>query len=295
MQKIIPNIWCNGTAEEAGRFYADALPGGVAQVTSRYPTEGLLDFQEPLAGQALTVDVTIGDFRFTLINAGPEFRPNPSISFMVNFDPLMFDGDPAAARDALDAVWAHLSDGGEVLMPLQEYPFSQRYGWVQDRFGFTWQLTLTDPTGDPRPFIIPSLTFVGRSDGRAREAVERYTSLFPDAAVGTVMPYPGEQRVMFSEFRIGDQWFTAMDGGATDHEWFFDCGVSLEVRCADQAEIDTYWDALSAVPEAEQCGWLADEFGVSWQIVPENMGELMQRPDAFAHMLQMKKLVIADF
>jgi predicted 3-demethylubiquinone-9 3-methyltransferase (glyoxalase superfamily) len=85
-----------------------------------------------------------------------------------------------------------------------------------------------------------------------------------------------------------------MDSGV-EQQFEFGCGVSLEVQCTDQAEIDRLWEALSAVPEAEQCGWLADRFGVSWQIVPADMAELMQRPDAYEHMMGMKKLVIADF
>ncbi|WP_341872830.1 VOC family protein [Leucobacter insecticola] len=98
---------------------------------------------------------------------------------------------------------------------------------------------------------------------------------------------------MFSDFRIGEQWFTAMDT-VVEQDFSFTCGMSLEVACADQAEIDRLWGALSAVPEAEQCGWLADKFGVSWQIVPANMGELMERPNAFQHLLEMKKIVIAE-
>ena len=85
-----------------------------------------------------------------------------------------------------------------------------------------------------------------------------------------------------------------MDSGV-EQPFTFSPGVSLSVQCADQAEIDRLWDALSAVPEAEQCGWLVDRAGVSWQIVPANMAELMAKPDAFAHMMPMKKLIIADF
>lgn len=99
---------------------------------------------------------------------------------------------------------------------------------------------------------------------------------------------------MFGEFRIGEQWFAVMDSGA-EMVAQFSCGVSLEVSCADQAEIDRLWSALSYVPEAEQCGWLVDPFGLSWQIVPENMEELMARPGAYEHMMSMKKLVIAEF
>ncbi|MBL3698431.1 VOC family protein [Leucobacter luti] len=299
-QRIVPNIWCVGTAAEAGEFYAAALPDTTSEIESRYPETDLLPFQEPLAGKPLTVAVSVAGYRLTLVNAGDEFSPNRSISLMLNFDPLNYAGGAIAARAQLDATWAALADGGEVLMPLGEYPFSARYGWVADRFGVNWQVMLTDPTGDPRPFVIPSLLFGAAAQNRAREAIDFYTRVFPGAAPGVRVPY-GEptgpataDALMFGEFRIGDQWFAAMDSGVTQDE-SFTCGVSLEVQCRDQGEIDRLWDALSAVPEAEQCGWLADRFGVSWQIVPENMGELMARPDAFAHMLQMKKLVIADF
>ena len=160
LQKITTNIWCAGNAEAVGDFYADAFgdvaPGGASSsVESRYPDgPGLLEFQKPLAGQPLTVEVLIGGTRVILINAGDEFTPNPSISFTVNFDPLMWDGDADAARAALDRLWARLADGGRILMPLGEYPFSARYGWVVDRHGMSWQLMLTDPAGDPRPFLM---------------------------------------------------------------------------------------------------------------------------------------------
>lgn len=293
MQKIIPNVWCDGTAEEAGRFYAEAIPGARSETTARYPTEGLADFQQGLAGAALTVDVTVDDFHFTLINAGPEFRPNPSISFTVSFDRADFEGD--AGRVALDAMWERLSDGGETLMPLQEYDFAERYGWVSDRYGVSWQLMLTDHGDDPRPFIMTSFLFVGAVDGKAAEAIETYTALLPDSRIATMAHREGGDGVLYADFQLAGQWFTAMDGGADDHRFAFNCGMSLEVLCRDQAEIDRYWDALSAVPEAEQCGWLADRFGVSWQIVPENMAELMQRPGAYEHMMGMHKLVIDDF
>lgn len=298
-QRIVPNIWCNGTAEDAGAFYAAALPDAAFEVESRYPMTGLLPFQESLAGEPLTVAVRVSGYRFTLVNAGDEFHPNAALSFMLNFDPLNYAGGVIAARAALDATWTALSAGGEVLLPLGEYPFSAHYGWVADRFGVHWQLMLTDPTGDPRPFVIPTLLFGGPVQNRAGEAIDFYASVFENAAPGMRAPYGEPQgpasaeALMFGEFRIGSQWFAAMDSGAEQRETF-SCGVSLEVLCRDQAEIDRLWDALSAVPEAEQCGWLADRFGVSWQIVPENMGALMERPGAYERMLEMKKLVIAE-
>lgn len=297
-QKIVPNIWFNKNAEEAGEFYTSVFQGATSIVGARYPDE-VPEWQSEFAGETLTVDLLIDGYLITLINAGDEFRPNPSISFMLNFDPLFFGGDVEAARTRLDEVWAGLSDGGSVLMELTEYPFSPRYGWVQDRYGVSWQLMLTDPEGEQRPFVIPQLMFAGPAQNQAREAVEFYTSLFEDAGVGMIAEYPeqtgpaDEGSVMFGEFQLAGQWFSMMDS-AVEQDFTFDCGVSLEVRCADQAEIDGFWEALSAVPEAEQCGWLTDEYGVCWQIVPENMGDLMERPGAYGRMLEMKKLVIAE-
>lgn len=302
-QRIVPNIWCNGNAEEVGNFYAGVFENASAEIEARYPETGLLDFQEPLAGQPLTIALTISGYRFTLVNAGDEFAPNAALSFMINFDPLLFDGDEDLARASLRRLWQGLADGGSVLMPLGEYPFSALYGWVEDRHGVHWQLILTDPAGDPRPFILPVLLFGGPVQNHAGEAVGHYLDVFTDlpggAEIGMYALYPEQHgpaepgAVQFSDFCLGDQWFVAMDSAAAQ-DTTFSPGVSLEVQCDDQAQIDRVWDALSAVPEAEQCGWLTDRFGVSWQVVPANMAELMERPGAFERMLSMKKLIIAD-
>ncbi|WP_298041259.1 VOC family protein [uncultured Microbacterium sp.] len=298
-QKIVPNIWCTRNADEAGEFYADALPRTTAETSARYPME-LPDWQAEFAGRTLTVDVSIDGFQITLINAGDEFSPNPSMSFMLNFDPLMFDGSADDARAALDETWARLAEGGRIIMALDAYPFSPHYGWVEDRFGVSWQLLLTNPEGEPRPFVIPQLMFCGPVQNRSREAASFYSGVLPGSGVGFIAEHrvqtgPAEPgTVMFGEFRLAGQWFSMMDS-AIALDYTFTPGISLEVRCADQAEIDEYWDALSAVPEAEQCGWLTDRYGLSWQIVPETMGALMERPGAYEKMMEMKKLVIADF
>ncbi|MFV0257974.1 MAG: VOC family protein [Acidimicrobiales bacterium] len=296
MQKIVPNIWFNGDAEVAGAVYADAFPDATTSLTASYPAEGLPEFQRAMAGAPLLITVEVAGQQISLINAGPEFRPSPALSFMVNFDPLMFDGDAGTARARLDHAWEVLEDGGVVRMELGEYPHSPRYGWVEDRFGVNWQVILTDPAGDPRPFLLPSFVFVSEGENLTHAALDFYLGVFADARRGQVLDWPDRPgSVMFSEFELEGQWFTAMDGAASDHAFDFTPGFSLLVRCGGQAEIDRLWDALSAHPEAEQCGWLKDRFGVSWQIVPQNMEELMQRPDAYPHMLGMKKLIIADF
>lgn len=289
MQRIVPNIWFDRTAAEAAEFYAAAFPQGRVVETVNYPDEGLLDFQAPMAGQPLTVEFEIGGYRMVGINAGPEFAPNPSLSFMVNFDPSV---DPDA-RAHLDELWARLIDGGRALMPLGEYPFSSHYGWVEDRYHVSWQLILTDPAGEPRPFIIPSIIFGNVVQGRAREAIEHYTSIFGGARGSMHQKPETPNEVMFADFRLFDQWFATMD--AADQDFTFTCGVSLLVWCDGQDELDRWWSQLSAVPEAEQCGWLADKFGLSWQLVPSNLGELMAKPGAYEKLMGMKKIEVAAF
>jgi predicted 3-demethylubiquinone-9 3-methyltransferase (glyoxalase superfamily) len=296
MQRITPNVWFNGTAAEATAFYASVLPGGRVTHTDYYPTEGLPDFQKHLAGKELVVEFEVAGYRFMGINAGPEFPVNPAISFMLNFDPSVDD----AARAHLDEIWTALAEGGRVLMPLDSYDFSPRYGWVQDRYGVTWQLMLTNPEGEPRPFVIPCLTFGDVAQNRAGEAVAYYTSVFPGTRAGTLATYSeavgtaDAGSVMFADLEVLGQWFAFMDA-ASPQDFTFTPGVSLMVECADQAEIDRYWDALSAVPEAEQCGWCTDRFGVSWQIVPSGMSEYLGKPGAYEKMLSMKKIDLAAF
>lgn len=299
-QKITPNLWFDGNAKEAVEFYTATFPNSQITSTEYYPKstdEGLADFQQDLAGNVLTVEFELNGQAFVAINAGPEFKPNPSVSFMVNLDPSR----DYQAEKHLDEIWNKLTDGGQILMPLDSYSFSKHYGWVQDKFGFSWQLILTNPDGEERPYILPELMFTKDKSNRAKEAIDYYTSVFDNSKVGMLAPY-GEaasgdlkpESLMFADFCLDGQWFVAMDGGA-EHDFAFNEAVSFAVTCKDQAEIDYFWEKLSSVPEAEQCGWCKDKFGVSWQIVPANMGELMQRPDAFKHMMAMHKIVINDF
>lgn len=299
MQKIIPNLWFEGTAKEAAEFYTSVFPNASIISTVNYPNsveEGLADFQLDMAGKELTVEFEIEGQHFVNINAGPEFKFNPSISFMVNFDPSRDEN----ARQRLDEVWEKLLQGGEVLMPLDEYPYSKRYGWVKDRYGLTWQLILTDPGGDPRPFIVPSILFTGENVNRAEEAIKFYTSVFKNSKIGLLAPYGQDtgpakaNSLMFGDFILEGEWLAAMDS-AVEQDFVFNEAVSFQVNCKDQAEIDELWSKLSVVPESEQCGWCKDQFGVSWQIVPENMEELMKKPDSFKKLMQMHKIVIADF
>lgn len=294
MSAITPCLWFDHSAEEAAAFYLEAFPRGAIRNTTHYPTEGLADFQKDFAGEVLTVDFEIAGQRFLALNAGDLFTFTPAISFMVNFDPSV---DPDALQN-LEALWEKLIDGGRTYIPLDEHPFSSRYGWLSDKFGVSWQLILTDPAGESPPMIIPSLLFGGAAQNRAHEATEYYLSVFNDSQMGADIRYAEQTgpatraAVNFSDFRLRDQLFVAMDAGSEQDSTFTEA-VSFVVPCSDQDEIDRYWAALSAVPEAEACGWCKDQFGVSWQITPENIDELMKRPNAFDHMMEMKKIEMA--
>lgn len=293
MQKIIPHLWYDKEAVEAANFYVSIF-GGDSKVNSIRKITGTP------SGDCDIVSFKLWGYEFMSISAGPYFKPTPGISFMVNFDPSQ-DKD---SMKKIDEIWAKLSEGGKVMMDLGEYPFSKRYGWVADKYGFSWQLILTNPEGEERPLIVPAMLFVNNKCGKAEEASNYYLSVFKDSKRGAIAKYPAgaepnkEGTVMFTDFKLEGQWFAAMDGGGK-HDFDFNEAMSLIVNCKDQAELDYYWDKLSAVPEAEQCGWLKDKYGVSWQITPTAMDEMMKSGDkeqivrVTQAFLKMKKFDIA--
>ncbi|MGC2048608.1 MAG: VOC family protein [Gallionella sp.] len=292
MKKITPHLWFDEEAKEAAEFYVSAF-GGDSAVTSA------TIIRDTPSGDVELVAFRLLGYEFMFISAGPLFRINPSISFMVNFDP----SQRADAKPALDALWGRLADGGSALMPLDKYPFSERYGWIQDKYGVSWQVMLTNPAGEFRPNIVPSLLFTRDACGKAENAMKFYISVFENSKEGIIARYgPGqapdkEGTVMFEDYMLLGQWFASMDS-AHKHDFSFNEAVSLIVHCDTQAEIDYFWEKLSAVPQAEQCGWLKDKYGVSWQVIPSQMGELMggsaeRRARVTQAFLKMKKFDIA--
>ncbi|WP_247647203.1 VOC family protein [Arthrobacter sp. E3] len=149
---------CQGNADDVGRFYADVLPDTSMDVVASYPTNNWPDFQRHLAGQPLVVDVSVGGYQLRLINAGGEYRPTPALSIILTVDPRSFKGGADEARTLMATMWAALADGGEVRMPLDEYPHSKLYGWVQDKFGVNWQLMLAAPDAERRPGVMPQVS-----------------------------------------------------------------------------------------------------------------------------------------
>jgi predicted 3-demethylubiquinone-9 3-methyltransferase (glyoxalase superfamily) len=228
------------------------------------------------------------------MSAGPLFTFTPAVSFLVA---LGTKGD-------VDAVWEKLSEGGMALMPLGEFPFSEKYGWVQDRYGLSWQVMFVG-NGKIRQTITPTLMFVGAVCGKAEEAINSYASVFHNAKVGELLHYgKGEEpdkegTIKHAAFTLEGQEFAAVDS-ARAHPFTFNEAISFVVNCETQDEIDYYWEKLTADPKAEQCGWLMDKFGVSWQIVPTVMYEMQKTKDTeklarvTQAFLKLKKFEIAE-
>jgi len=258
MQTIIPHLWYDTQAKEAAAFY-----------TTLFEDSAILEtaiLADTPSGDTELVHFKLAGMEFAAISAGPYFKLNPAISLAVSCN----------SKEEIDRKWQAFLDGGKVLMPLQAYPFQSYYGWIEDRYGLSWQLMLVPESENQ---IVPSLLFSQEAWGKAYEAISFYTELFHDAKINAASFYPEEAKeqagkLQFASFTLCNQAFTAMDHGLQG-DFTFNEAFSLMVNCQTQEEIDYYWNILSADPEAEQCGWLKDRFGVSWQIVYDKMNDLM--------------------
>lgn len=276
LQKITPCLWFDGMAEEAAEFYVSIFENSSICHVTKFGGE-----------KAVTVAFSLGGYKVVGLNGGPQFKFTPAVSFFVMCE----------TADEIDSLWAKITDGGGVMMPLDAYEWSERYGWGIDKFGLTWQLML-GPVSSVGQKVTPCFLFVNEQYGRGEEAIRLYTSLFPDSPIDGILHYgpnePGrEGTVKHAQFALAGGKFMVMDGPG-EHAFGFNEAFSLIVNCADQAEIDRYWARLTENGGAESmCGWLKDPFGVSWQIVPANIGEMLDSPAAVQTMMGMKKIDIA--
>lgn len=268
---IYPCLWFDGNAKEAAEFYC-----------SIFQNSKILDNTPLVVTFELNGKLIMG------LNGGPMFKLNPSISLFVYCESL----------SETNLVWDKLIEGGKEMMPIDKYPWSERYGWLQDKFGFTWQISIAD-SENAQLKITPSMLFTGKKFGRAEEAINFYSSVFENSSTGTLIHYPENDanggKVMYSEFKLNHYDIIAMDGPGV-HDYTFNEAVSFVVSCETQEEIDHYWENLTQGGEESQCGWLKDKFGVSWQIVPAILATLMSDPSkserVVSAFMQMKKFDI---
>ena len=270
---IHPCLWFDGNGKEAADFYCSLFKNSKINIDT-----------------PMVVMFELNGKKFMGLNGGPMFRINPSISLFVLCESINETND----------LWNKLLDGGKVLMTIDKYPWSERYGWVQDKFGLTWQVSVVYKEGDKQQ-ITPSMLFTGKQFGRAEEAINLYTSVFDKSSTNTLIHhYPDGDanagKVMFSEFILNDYPLIAMDGPG-EHAYTFNEAVSFVVNCDTQEDIDYFWNKFTADGGQESmCGWLKDKFGVSWQIIPSIIGQLMSDPEKAPRVMQavmkMKKLDI---
>ncbi len=285
MQTITPHLWFDKEAKEAAKLYTSVF------TDSRVKNTAVLHNTPSGTVDLLTIELLGQEFR--LISAGPLFKFTPAVSFLVACD----------TKDEVDALWYELSEAGSALMELGEYPFSERYGWTQDRYGLSWQVMFMGERAVEHR-ITPTLMFVGEQCGRAEEAINFYASVFHSAKVGHILRYgknegpDKEGTIKHAGVALEGEGFAVMDSART-HNFGFNEAISFMVHCNTKEEIDYFWEKLSADPKAEACGWLKDKFGLSWQVVPtvmepmlwdKNETKLARVTEAF---LKMKKFDIA--
>ena len=258
---IHPCLWFNGQAKAAAQLYCSLFKN--SSITADTP---------------LVIKFELEGSEFMALNGDPEFKINPSISVFVLCESV----------EETNTLWQKLIEGGKALIPIDKYDWSERYGWLQDRFGLTWQISLN---GDApiQQKIRSCMLFTRERFGMAEKALNFYTSVFEHSSTDLLMHYPeGTEhagKVLYSEFKLNRQNLIAMDGPGV-HDYTFNEGVSFVVECESQKEIDYYWEKLTEGGEESMCGWLKDQFGVSWQIVPAILGGLMSDPEKAPKVMQ---------
>jgi predicted 3-demethylubiquinone-9 3-methyltransferase (glyoxalase superfamily) len=268
---IYPCFWFDNQGQQAAEFYCSIFNN--ANITASNP---------------IVTEFTLNGFKVMALNGGAKYSINPAISLFVNCNNMV----------DVNQIWDKLIVGGKAMIDIGEYDWSKRYGWLQDKFGVTWQISYSE-NPEHQQHITTALLFTSNVFGQAKAAMDFYCSIFKEAGITQHIPYTNanelDGKTLYAEFNLHNTPFIAMDGPG-EHQYTFGEGVSLVVNCDTQEEIDHYWHSLSAVPQAEQCGWLKDKFGISWQIVPSILGKLMSDPTRATRVteafLKMKKFEI---
>lgn len=268
--KITPSIWFDNNAFEAMKWYASIFPNST--YTQNSP---------------IVVTAKLSNIPFVGINGGPTFQPNGSVSFMVTLE----------TQDEVLYLWEFFTkEDHQIIMPLQEYPWSSSYGWLKDKYGVHWQIYLGQLESVNYQIITPTLIFPKQRESLCKKALTFYKDLFDDYKSQGRLFYkeaPLQNFIQHAQFVAHNMTMMAADSNSENPEPFNE-GVSFVLYCSDQDEIDYYWDKITAKGQESQCGWCKDEFGVSWQVIPHNIDILLASQEAQQAMYQMKKIIIAD-
>ena len=254
-EKITPCLWFNNQAKEAATLYCSVFAD--AKITDQSP---------------FVTNINVSGQSITLLDGGPKYKPTPAISFYYICE----------TADELDRIWNAFSKEGTVMMALDKYPWGEKYGWIGDKFGISWQLAL-GKISEVGQKITPCMLFTGNQYGRVDEAIQHYSAIFKNTSVDGILRYGAneqpdqEGKVKHAQVVLNDQKLMLMESAAS-HNFTFTEGVSLTIHCESQEEIDHYWGKLTQNGEESMCGWLKDKFGVSWQIIPTILSKIMSDP-----------------
>lgn len=266
---IYPALWFDNQALEAFEFYCSVFPNSI-----------VLEHNQTVVKASLSNQCFIG------INGGPYFLPNPAISFTVICD----------SREEINALWQKLILGGASIIDLGHYSWNAYYGWVQDQFGYTWQLQLGNGS-KTQQHILPNLLFCGMHQNQCSQALQYYQKIFPEFQRHQLLRYPSgdlEGKIQNSIFSLNHLKFIAKD---SPHRHIFDFNesVSFVIPCKTQQEIDYYWNYFTEHGSESWCGWCKDVFGISWQVIPNNLAQILAtHPQAYSTLTRMKKITIED-
>lgn len=251
---IYPCFWFNQNPHAVAEFYLQAFGEG-----------------EILSSNPIVCHMSIKGTKLMLLNGGDRYPQNMAASLYV------YAGSPEQAK----IIFNNLAEGGTIQMPLGKYPWHDCYGWVTDKYGVHWQVE-SDEINNPQK-IVSCLLFVNEKAKDVQAAMQHYCQIIQPSTILVEAPHftPNhlpEGSWMFAQAKLKGYILNALSS-TDEHDFDFTPAFSLAIECETQEEIDYYWEKLGEGGAYSMCGWLTDKFGVSWQIVPKILSQLMADPN----------------
>lgn len=271
-------LWFNGHIGEAAEFYTSIFEDSRIVNKTYFITD-----EHGKIGDLLTITLELAGCEFLLLNGGDDFSPTPAISYVVNCE----------NEEQLHSVWKQLNQDGETLMPLTDYPELGKFGWTNDRYGFSWQFRL----GENLQTIIPCIMFANDNYGLAQAAIDEWIAIF--GGKQTFIIKGKEDRLRASGFQLRGHDLIIMDS-PEKQTFHFTMANSFYFYFKDQADIDRVWNAITRDGKEWPCGWMEDRYGVYWQTVNKELLNWTNDSDsekarrATQEMYKMKKINLAQ-
>lgn len=258
---IYPCIWFDHQAHEAADFYCH-----------------IFKRSRKLSRNDFASTFEINGSKFMTMNGGPKYKANQAISYYVYCDKEI----------EIERIYNLLKEDGQIIMPLDTYPWSEKYAWVCDKYGVSWQLDIDKIVSYQK--IVPCLLFVNNKNEMVKESIDFYSSVIENSKILVEAPHSEESgmpkgSLLFAQCKLNGVIFNFMSS-TMHHDFDFSHGNSLVYECKDQMEIDHLWGKLGEHGVYERCGWLQDKYGVSWQVIPQILQKLVADPEKGQKVIQ---------